>query len=198
MKKLTAIPALCVLFGSLFTAIPANSQTITGTWETVFFDQVAANRSGTYPDPTNGAILFGNLPTPGMLVTETATSITFGWTGGPLPIPTYSSDGSPAAPPEILWTVQLEGFGHPHGGGILDQGSSVKIDYTGGTTASLSILGPPSLPFGFGCRVSASNAGVDFLFPANVCAAVTAVAIRTQAPVAVSEQTWGKTKSDYK
>lgn len=189
MKKLTAIPALCVLFGSLFAAIPANSQTITGTWVTTVYSD--GSRMGTFPDPTIGAILFGNLPTPGQVITEIATSNAFVWTGGALPIPTYS-DATPADPSEVFWTMQIEFEGNNRGGGPGALG--VEIQYTGGTTATLSHLSSVLVQDGhctFGIPAQADPTGF-------LCATVTAVAIRTTAPVAVSEQTWGETKDTYK
>ncbi len=186
--RLTAI--LVLIFGSLLAAFPVSAETITGSWATsVFF---LNSTMGTHPDPADGPVLFGNLPEAGRLITEVATVTTHGWTGGTLPIPVYS-DGSPADPSEVFWTAQIETFLDIISLSLIS-GSEIVIEYTGGSTASLALQGPPFVGgHCLGGQITVDSHPSAF----SICASVTAVAIRTTMPVAAQQTTWGQVKSIY-
>ena len=189
MRRLAVILAL--LFSSLLAAFPVTAETITGSWATsVFF---LNSVMGTHPDPADGPVLFGNLPEAGRLITEVATVTAHGWTGGTLPIPEYS-DGSPADPSEVFWTVQVETFLDIVSLSLIS-GSEIVIAYMGGSAASLALQGPPFV----GAHCLGGQITVDSHPSAfSICASVTAVAVRTDAPVPVQETTIGRVKAMYK
>jgi len=188
MRKL-----LCIIFVFLlsisFAAIPANSQIITGTWKR----SIIHNNAGlkvTLAD--QNPILFGNLPTPGTMITE-VVQLTDGRSGSgshTLPIPVYS-DGSPADPSEILWTVMVELEAST---GATVAAITATVAYSGGNMFSLGTEAMQSPAIG-ACRAFAGA-----YVPMNlltVCVRITAVAIRTSAPVATQESTWGEVKDKY-
>ena len=187
MSKPSSVTLVFLL--SVFVASSANSQTITGMWKR------SVIHSGSFRvalGDQSGPILFGSLPTPGTMVIEVAqaTETRNGSGSHALPIPVYS-DGTPADPGEILWTAMIELEAQSSSTSPL--GLTATVDYSGGNMFSLGTEVPQSLLFGV-CR---GYAGLVPLNLATVCVSVTAVAIRTEAPLPTQESTWGGVKDKY-
>ena len=189
MSRFTAI--VLVLFVSLFAVVPANAQPITGSWKTTMVTNGPFRASGP-PAGAVDAILFGTLPTPGSVISHVAQRSSFVSSPGThtLPLPMYS-DGSQADPSETLWTAEVFLTGRNLVGGL--DALEATIVYSGGATFSVSIGLPADINL-----LCFSTSGVPVLLTVpGVCINITAVAIRTTAPVATEQSTWGKVKELY-
>ena len=107
---------------------------------------------------------------------------------------TLGIDGSPADPIEVFWTAQIETFLDIISLSLIS-GSEIVIEYMGGSTASLALQGPPFVGgHCLGGQITVDSHPSAF----SICASVTAVAVRTDAPVPVQETNIGRVKAMYK